>query len=269
MALGRAAVLGLPHRRLLTNQAPHNGITSDSSDSTSSWIGSKRFGPAYENYVGDVLQAVNKKQKFNVLKAEKYGTKAARKDTVDWIVEDPTGSLFVECKAGRVRLQAKVDLLAREAIYKELRKLAEFITQTYATLSDALNGSYQNWKPSGGAVYPVIVTLDNWQRFGLIANNAISREVEAVFDEKGLDKALLTTHPFTVCAIDEFEQAIQVMVEVGINTLMSKKTTGECAQWEMIAVINNFFDSVAKEHVKLLFDWDFVPKGVRSRFAVG
>jgi hypothetical protein len=36
-------VFRLPHGRILANQAPRNGITSDSPDSTSFWIGSKNL----------------------------------------------------------------------------------------------------------------------------------------------------------------------------------------------------------------------------------
>ncbi|MEH2567718.1 hypothetical protein [Bradyrhizobium sp. AZCC 2289] len=215
------------------------------------------FGLAYEDYVGDVSSAANIRGTFQILKAERYGPRTARKDTIDWLLFDDSATLFIECKASRVRLQAKVDLLARESIYIELRKLAGFIVQTYATLSDALHGQYESWKPAGTPVYPFIVTLDNWQRFGLIINDAISENVKAAFDEKGLDQNLLAEHPYTLCAIEEFEQAIQIMAVVGIDNFMSKKIIGEQARWELVTFITRFFEAEAVEHTKALFGLEF------------
>jgi len=211
------------------------------------------FGLAYEDYVGDVSFAANFGGSFQILKAEQYGPKTTRKDTIDWIVFDDSAALFIECKASRVRLQAKVDLLARDPIHKELRKLAGFIAQAYATLSDGLHGKYDSWKPVGTPVYPFIVTLDNWQRFGLIVNDAISEHVKEAFDEKGLDKNLLAEHPYTLCAIEEFEQAIQIMAEVGIDKFMSGKIIGEHARWELVTFIARFFEAEAVKHTKALF----------------
>jgi len=219
------------------------------------------FGLAYEDYVGDVSSAANSGCTFQIMKAEKYGPRTARKDTVDWVLADDSATLFIECKASRVRVAAKVDLLARGSIDAELRKLAGFIAQTYATLSDALHGQYETWKPAATPVYPLIVTLDNWQRFGLIITDAISEHVMAAFENKGLDKDLLVKHPYTLCTIEEFEQAIQIMAAVGINKFMSKKVIGEQARWELVTFITRFFDTEAIEYIKPLFGLEFAAFG--------
>jgi hypothetical protein len=64
------------------------------------------FGLAYEDYVGDVSSAANSRGTFQILKAERYGPRTARKDTIDWILFDDSATLFIECKASRVRLLA-------------------------------------------------------------------------------------------------------------------------------------------------------------------
>lgn len=213
------------------------------------------FGVAYEDYVGDVLVAANFAGTFQILKAEQYGPRTARKDTIDWILFDDSAALFIECKASRVRLQAKVDLLKREAVLAELRKLAGFIAQAYATLNDALNNQYNSWKPAGTPIYPLIVTLDSWQRFGYL--DVILEHVKAVFEERGLNTNLLVQHPYTLCAVDEFEQAIQIMAAVGINQFMSGKVTGEQAHWELGTYVKRFFEAEEIEHTKGLFGMEF------------
>jgi hypothetical protein len=213
------------------------------------------FGLAYEDYVGDVSSAANFRGTFQILKAERYGPRTARKDTIDWILFDDSAALFVECKASRVRLQSKVDLREREAVFSELRKLAGFIAQAYATLNDALNSQYDSWKHTGTPVYPLIVTLDNWQRFGFL--DAISERVKAVFEERGINTNLLAEHPYTLCAVDEFEQAIQIIAVVGIDKFMSGKIKGEQAQWELATFIGRYFEAEAVEHAKGLFGMEF------------
>jgi hypothetical protein len=213
------------------------------------------YGVAYEDYVGDVIAAANSRGNFQILKSEKYGPRTARKDTIDWIAADSSASLFIECKASRVRLQAKVDLVDRETLLNELKKVAGFIVQAYTTLSDALNGEYESWKPSGAPVYPLIVTLDNWQRFGFL--DAISGHVKAAFEERGLQPELCTRHPYTLCSVEEFEQAIQIMTIVDIDKFMSGKIAGEHAHWELATYIHRYFEPEAVEHAKALFGIEF------------
>ena len=71
MTLGRAAVFRLPHGRILPNQAPRNGITSDSSDSISSWIGSKTY---------DTLIDLPEQPPEALLADKAYDTDAIRED---------------------------------------------------------------------------------------------------------------------------------------------------------------------------------------------
>jgi hypothetical protein len=71
------------------------------------------------------------------------------------------------------------------------------------------------------------------------------------FEERGLDTNLLTEHPYTLCAVEEFEQAIQIMAAVGINEFMSGKITGEQAHWELATFINRFFEAEAVAHTRV------------------
>ena len=83
----------------------------------------------------------------------------------------------------------------------------------------------------------------------------------AAFENKGLDKDLLVKHPYTLCTIEEFEQAIQIMAAVGINKFMSKKVIGEQARWELVTFITRFFDTEAIEYIKPLFGLEFAAFG--------
>jgi hypothetical protein len=186
---------------------------------------SKHLGPAFQSYVGDVLTAANQ-HRFTVLSEARFGSSAKPKDSVDWIVEDAGATLFIECKVLRLAHAAKASLAPIE---RELRKLARAIAQLYSTLSDALNGSYPHWKSSSGPIYPLLVTLDNWNLFTHTIRGAVLGMIEEEFKARGLNLGLLDAHPFAVCSIRELEMAIQVMHATSIDVVMSGVTKGEKA----------------------------------------
>jgi hypothetical protein len=216
------------------------------------------YGFAFEDYVGRMIRSINRESRFQIEGARKYGTSNARKDTVDWIISDTGAVLFVECKSSRVKLNGKIDLANRLPMLGELQKLANFIGQTYQTLSHAMNGQYGFWAPDERPVYPMVLTLDNWQRFGFLINDTLPQYVREDLQRRGLDPAMVERHPYTVCEIAEFEQAIQVMNQCGIAPVMAQKCTGEYQNWDMVTVLSHFFRDALRV-VRPPFDWTFVP----------
>jgi hypothetical protein len=222
------------------------------------------YGFAFEAYVAKVIDAADPRRRLTVEGSRKYGPSNARKDTIDWLVWDDEAVLFVECKAGRVKLGGKIDLADRAVMDGEMKKLATFVGQTYQTLSHALDGQYGFWRPDGRKIYPMIVTLDNWQRFGFQVSDLLPKLVAQNLSERGLDPAIVEAFPYTVCAIEDFEQGVQVMSRRGIEPVMASKTEGEQRSWDLKTVLLNFFGEDLAE-VKPLFGWDFVPDGLPHR----
>jgi hypothetical protein len=56
------------------------------------------FGCSFQKYVGEMLSKANYEERFSILAEQSYYVGKDRKDSVDWIVSDPTGTLFIECK---------------------------------------------------------------------------------------------------------------------------------------------------------------------------
>ena len=202
----------------------------------------KSIGPAFQDYTGEVVQAANERGSLTILAEAEYGSKQRRKDSADWIVEDGEATLFLECKASRMRLQGKIDLIAKENMEREIARLAAFVTQLYATLADAISGQYEHWQFRGQPVYPVVVTLDEWHAFGT-AEKIIDDAIDAAFAEKGLDKALLARFPYQVWSIGDFEHVIQPMAVRGIDDLMKAKT---CPEKQHFPIHNYALDYAAK-----------------------
>jgi hypothetical protein len=156
--------------------------------------------------------------------------------------------LFVECKVLRLVQAAKA---SAEPIERELKKLAKAIGQLYATVAEALNGSYPHWQPSGKPVYPIVVTLDNWNLLSHTLQGAVRACVEEEFSRRGLDVELLNKYPYAVCWIRELEISIQVMHSIGIATLMEGITKGEKAGYMMDPYIRTEFPTEFSQTVAL------------------
>lgn len=217
----------------------------------------RTFGPAFQDLATDVVAAADLLGRFEALPETRYGTKARPKDSVDLIVQDETGALFIECKASRFKAQAKVDIVDLAALLGEIDRLAGFVAQVYATLAHALSGAYPHWRPDGRPIYPLVLTLDEWLPSGRMLNDAFEAAIREKLAARGVSGDLLEQHPFTLCSLQEFEMAMQVMAKEGISQVMAGKTLAERRTWAMGPYLNDTF-SARIEGTEALFDEDWL-----------
>jgi len=200
------------------------------------------FGRSFQNYVGDVLVAANRTKNLTILAEQSYHVGKDRKDSIDWILSDATGDLFIECKTKKLRFEAKIGLASTDVLNADLDKMADFVVQTYKTLIDALNGLYKHWHfKENKPLYLMIVTLEEWFTFGDKILPIIDEAVRQKIIEANIDPAIMEKYPCTICATDDFELAAQVMAKTNIQTLMRKKITGESRRWNLYSLLNSVF----------------------------
>jgi hypothetical protein len=198
------------------------------------------FGAAFQGYVGEVLGAVSTEQ-LSVLAEAEYYVGRDRKDSVDWIVADETGEVFVECKTKRFRHDAKFALLDLTPLEAELDKLSEIVAQTYRTLADGLAGRYKHWEPSKRPIFPVIVTLEEWYFFGPATATMMDVRLREVFAKRGIVTVLLEMFPFTICSICDFERLMSLIAIKGVNVVMSEKVSPNRRRWLVHAALLDAF----------------------------
>jgi hypothetical protein len=198
------------------------------------------FGAAFQAYVGEVLSAVVT-SKLSVLPEAQYAVGKDRKDSVDWIVRDQTGDMFIEVKTKRIRQDAKFALLDLRPLEAEIDKLADIVAQTYTTLADALAGHYKHWKPSERPFYPVIVTLEEWYVLGPSTDQMIDARLRHVFTQRGLDLTMLDEHPFTVCSVSDFERLMVIVAMRDVDTVMREKVTPKRRLWLVHTALRDAF----------------------------
>jgi hypothetical protein len=199
------------------------------------------FGDSYQAYVGDVLTAVNTSHSLATTPEHEYVVGKDKKRSVDWIVSDSTGDLFIECKTKRLRLDAKIALSDQTPLRSELTKLAEFAVQIYKTLIDALAGRYPHWAPSGKPLYPVIVTLEEWFVFGHKLDGEIDARVRSEFRSHGIDVQLLEKYPLTICSVGDFERLMALVAVKGTKSIMAEKVTPKRKLWLLHSALLDAF----------------------------
>jgi len=84
--------------------------------------------------------------------------------------------------------------------------------------------------------------------------------------ERGVSEQVLSDMPFTIASAHEFEVASQVVAQVGIDALMSKKTSVEQRSWRLLGFMQNHFADEIKQVTWTMFEADWkrlLPPGRR------
>lgn len=208
------------------------------------------FGESFQEYVGIALTSLCKQAKIY---PEAMYNKNTR--TIDWILDDDTGALFIECKTKRLTFGAKAELLPEAALNVQLSKMAEFVVQTYKTLVEYLQGKYPHYKlDKNKRIYPLIVTLEDWFLFGDHALRVLDGKIREKFMKFKLSEELLEQYPYSVCSVQTLETLVQITSQVGINKVMEKKTKGELREWELLTYLEHNFKSELSMTKKLVLD---------------
>lgn len=214
-----------------------------------------RFGSSFQKYVGDVLEKVCKNMKY--FEEREFGSRHNKKDSVDWIVEDKTCAIFIECKTKRMQEISKVELLDTTKLDEDLGKMADFVVQTYGNIKEYRDNKYEHYSfQKDKKAFPMVVTLENWLLYGELLVK-LDKFVEQKMQEKNLPLEWLKEMPYCICAVDEFEDFIQVAEKNGIcKVLNGKLFDSERKKWNMDNYLLDKFRE-DKNAAKFLFEEDF------------
>lgn len=179
-------------------------------------------GKSFEAYVGAVAGRIGGGQ-FDQREEASWGKPERR--SVDWIISDPSATLFIECKLGRLDIASQTELAAEPPFVAAIERLAGNVGQLYATFTDALAGHYPHWQPDGRPIHPLLVTFHEWFCFGPFFYKHLDRLVATEFERRGLDPRLLERFPYTVCSIEELEGLLTACRAATIEGVMAAKNS--------------------------------------------
>jgi hypothetical protein len=201
------------------------------------------YGRAFQWYVEEVCRSAAS-SKLRVLGEAKYGHQKLRRDSIDLILSDDSGDLFIECKTRRVSRQAKVDLRSTSIIAQEMEKMSESIFQSYKTLNDALNGGYAHWQSRRLPSYLLIVLLNPWYITGPKLWEHVFDGVKTRLTRSSIPVSILSEAPPTICSIAELEALARVLSEVSLDRVLSQKVEAAYSQWLLGTYLNEHFANV-------------------------
>lgn len=173
------------------------------------------FGKACELYVGNVLKVALKESEAKIEGERPYSTGEGEKAGVDWLVSDHTGHLFVECKAKRLTLPAKMTGPGK-SMDKDLLVLAGYIVQNYKNIRDALQGKVAGFNSGGLPIFSAIVTLEPWWLLTQYLKDRLHSLVEEALQKEGLPIGTVNQYPYKILSFVELEQQAQDIARVGI-----------------------------------------------------
>ncbi|MGB0085532.1 MAG: hypothetical protein WBP94_09200 [Rhodomicrobiaceae bacterium] len=205
------------------------------------------FGASFEQYMGEVITVFVKNKKFKIVPEKKYIAGKNNKATTDWIVDDGGSTLFIECKIKRMTIEAKAFANNLENLSSDISKLADAVVQLYATIIDYQSGLYPDYPHNPDKkIYPLVVTLEDWLLFGE-GLKLLDDNVRAKLNDQGRDVSVLDEMPYSIMSSDEFETAIGIINQVGIDAFIGGKVRcDEYKNWHYF----NYTREVHKEAMK-------------------
>jgi hypothetical protein len=124
----------------------------------------------------------------------------------------------------RLTWASKAGLTDLTALHGDILKLAKSVIQVYRTIRDYREGHYAILPfVAERAVFPTVVTLEDWYLFGEELPERLDTEVKLLMAENALPEAWLDEMPYSVMSVDEFEKATGIMNLVGVHTFISRK----------------------------------------------
>ena len=182
------------------------------------------FGKSFQEYVGLILQKATDSNRFTIVPEAKYKVGKETKDSIDWILEDQSGYLFLECKTKRLLLSAKGKLMDDTDLNSELDKMAGFVVQGYKTIIDCRNGLYTNINYDiSKSGFLLLLTLEDWFiNFHPVYHQQLIPVVIQKLQNISIDPIILDTVPYFIESIASFERNIQLVNHLGIQDYYTK-----------------------------------------------
>ena len=211
------------------------------------------YGDSFQSYVGEVIAATCPPPRFTALAEDPYYVGRMKKHGVDWVLSDSTGHLFIECKTKRLTLDART-LSDTAALDKDLIVMAQAIVQHYRNIKDALDGKTA-WVSDGLPIFPLILTLEDWFIFSSRVAGILQDHVSRLIADTNISEAIVTEMPYTIGSAHEFEITSQLIAQLAIAPVMTKKTAPDRLGYSLFPFVRNDFpEQMQKVNERLFSD---------------
>ncbi|QBD75169.1 hypothetical protein EPA93_03835 [Ktedonosporobacter rubrisoli] len=198
------------------------------------------FGTAFQDYVGDMLEKTLIGTSSTVY-PEEPDTRPKR---ADWIIDQPTSFMLVECKTKRMTIGARTNIQDDMELHAQLEVIGKAAVQSYQALEAYKNGKYRPQQyPYNPMKRPFIcvVTLENWRLMGPELER-LREIVRNKLVEAGLASTLIEQAPLILCAVNEMEEFAYLLKTKSLEDLvLDYWNDQEKSSWSFIGYLSDRF----------------------------
>ncbi|MFF5383005.1 hypothetical protein [Pedobacter suwonensis] len=192
---------------------------------------SDAFGKAFENYVGLILNKINRELSFNVQEEIVYKIGNRNLKTSDWIISSAEELVFIECKTKRLRLPSKRIQSIEVTLDEDRNSIATAVLQLYKVYVHYSKNLITGLPFDPQLKFtPIVVTLEEWYAGGPGMDDRIEEEVKRLLLENGLSDTLVEEHKYKVYSIASFEYDVQLMFDMGFHRFFEKRRNHEITE---------------------------------------
>lgn len=180
------------------------------------------FGLAFQKYLIEVVNKCNTNNKIQLHPEMQYGN--PEKSTADLMLEDENSILFIECKTKRMVWKAKELIDDTLDLEVDLDTISNAFYQVYKTIEDYKNNLYPNMPfNESKKIFVMVVTLENWYiGYNDFIYNKLRENILFRFISDNKKAKDLLEYPYFFFSSEEFENALQVISEIGITEYFRK-----------------------------------------------
>jgi hypothetical protein len=193
------------------------------------------FGTAFEDYVEEVIEAVNDGN-WNVEREKEFGKKS--KNTSDIILESDSSVILHEVKTKRPNCTSISDINDTETFRSEMGKLSRGVAQLYWNLKQFEKGEYPFEIPETKSKYLVLVTLENWFTNINDIREAFPEILKKELAARNVSMELLNQYPCEIVYISDYENLVQEWTKKGIKQAFEEKFS---KQDDRIRTVGEYF----------------------------
>lgn len=175
----------------------------------------KKFGDAFEDYIGLILEKNKQPDKFKIQKEISYKIPKKELKTSDWIISADNAIIFIECKTKRLTTKSKK---FEEILHSDKIEIAKAVFQIYKVylnysknlIPDLVFDSKKN-------LIPIVITLEEWYAGAPDFNEEITRLVKELLIGAKLEESIVDVFKFHITSVSSFETDVQIMTKVGFK----------------------------------------------------
>jgi len=211
------------------------------------------FGTSFQDYIGGMLEKTLNGTS-TIVYPEEPDTRPKR---ADWIIDQPTSFMLVECKTKRITIGARTIVQDDNELHAQLEVISKAVVQSYQALEAYKNGKYRPQQyPYNPVKHPFIcvVTLENWRLMGPQLEKLRKLVSDKLLDA-GLDSSLMEQAPFIICAVNEMEEfAYLLKTDRLADVVRSYWDDQEKSSWEFISYLSDRFKHELKSYQYVFSD---------------